>query len=318
MTAARIPEIAVTVCTYNRAVSLERALQSLSRLEIPAGVTWELLVVDNNSTDSTPQVCERMMSSLPLRLLFEPRQGKSFALNRAVHETQAGLVLFTDDDVSVDPQWLAAFWDIARRHPDTLYFGGRIFPRWECPPPAWLERYAPTLLSGPTVTFDLGDREQPYAKAFLGANFAVRRSVFDTLSFREDLGPNPGDFVRGEETDLQNRLRARGHTGLYVPAAIVHHHNSAERMTERYIHDWFFGLGIGRARVGNFKRRAMVAGVPAELYWRLANYGAKYWLARPLGLAAIWVAAGMKLAQTRGMISELRRQRSGKRSATGH
>lgn len=316
MGAGLIPDLAVVVCTYNRAARLERTLQSLLRLQVPTGLTWEVLVVDNNSSDPTRRVCDQMPPALPVRYLFEPRQGKSFALNRAIRETKAGLLLFTDDDVTVDPQWLATLWDAARRHPDTLCFGGRIFPRWEVTPPAWLERYAPTLLSGPTVTVDLGDWEQVYAKPFLGANLALRRSVFETLSFREDLGPNPGDAVRGEETDLQQRLHAAGHDGRYVPAAIVHHHNPAGRMTERYIREWFRGLGIGRARLGQFRRRAMVAGVPAELFWRVANYGARYLLTRRLGPAGVWVEAEVKLAQTLGMIQELRRQ--SRRAAETH
>lgn len=297
--------ISVIICTYNRADSLRVSLDSL-RQQPP--VPWELIVVDNNSTDHTRAVCEQFQPHLPLRYLFEPRQGKSFALNHGVRAATYPLLAFTDDDVTVATDWLTALVAAAQQQPQATYFGGKILPAWLAPPPAWLQEHVATLIRGPMVYFDRGDIPGEFRDAFWGANLAIRRKVFDTFSFREDLGPNPNDFVRGEEIDLQQRLVAAGYAGWYVPNAVVYHRTPAERMTEQYIRHWFEGAGAARVRVGNVPTGPHLAGVPLEFYWRLFHYHVRYLLTRRLGPSRFWLTAAVKAATTVGMIRELRRR----------
>ena len=105
--------VSVIVCTYNRSSVLADTLESFLHLRVPEGVGWELLVVDNNSKDQTREVVEGFAGRLPLRYLFEPRQGKTCALNLALKEAKGDLLLFTDDDVRLDPGWLASFVETA-------------------------------------------------------------------------------------------------------------------------------------------------------------------------------------------------------------
>src|SRR5262249_21230021 len=122
----RLPmtRVSVIICTWNRARLLDMTLEHFARLRVPAGVEWELVVVNNNSTDDTDAVLQRHEGRLPLRRLFEPRPGKSFAANLALAEARSDLILWTDDDVHVDPDWLAEYVAAARAWPDASFFGG--------------------------------------------------------------------------------------------------------------------------------------------------------------------------------------------------
>ena len=107
--------ITVAVCTWNRARLLDRTLARLRELCIPDGIDWELLVVNNNSTDETEKVLDRHAGHLPLRRLVESKPGKANAANRAAAEARGELILWTDDDVLVDRGWLAAYAGAAAR-----------------------------------------------------------------------------------------------------------------------------------------------------------------------------------------------------------
>src|SRR4051812_25844630 len=99
----------VAICTWNRSALLAQALEQMTRLQVPAGVTWEVIVVNNNSSDVTDTVIASFEGRLPIRRVFEPAQGKSHALNRAVAESRGDYILWTDDDALVDEGWLAAY-----------------------------------------------------------------------------------------------------------------------------------------------------------------------------------------------------------------
>src|SRR5260221_9817986 len=141
-------DLSVIICTYNRAVELRRTLDSFCLLTVPTELQWEVIVVDNNSADATRTVCEECRAKLSLRYIFEPQQGQTFARNRGIRASTAELVVFTDDDVDVDPHWLACLWDAARRTLDASVFGGRGLPRWDRPPPDWLAAQSQSTRSG--------------------------------------------------------------------------------------------------------------------------------------------------------------------------
>jgi glycosyltransferase involved in cell wall biosynthesis len=312
------PTVSVILCTWNRCESLQRTLETFCALEIPADWNWELLVVDNNSTDATRSVCESFASRLPVRHLFEARQGKSHALRRGIEAAGSGLLVFTDDDVDVDPRWLRELHDAAGRHPGATFFGGKILPRWETPPPRWLEQHSGGLLAGVTVHYDRGDVERALGAEevpFFGANLALRRRVFaDGFEFRTDIGPSGAEPTREEETELQKRLRAAGHHGVYSPAAVVHHRNPPHRMTERYVREWFKGAGICEARLKHYDGMRWF-GVPPRVWQRLVSNAVKYSLTRWHAPSRVWVRAERKMAKAWGMIIEYRRQRRARAAA---
>jgi glycosyltransferase involved in cell wall biosynthesis len=307
-------DISVVICTYNRCENLRQTLSMLCELEIPPDVTWELLVVDNNSTDGTRHVCESFVPKLPLRYLFEPRQGVNCARNRGVAAATTPLVLFTDDDVNVDKHWLAALWDAAKRHTEASYFGGRIFPLWEKTPPAWLIEHSKTMLKPIAVYLDLGDEEKILADPrplLWSGNLAFRKSVFgDSCKFREDVGRIGNEEVRAGETELMSRLLKQGHRRVYVPSAIIHHRNPPSRGTERYLFAHYKGSGITAMRVHPETTASTWFGAPRYYWWKLARNGSKYVISRWTRRSKVWLRALIEMARAWGMITELRRVHS--------
>lgn len=295
----------IIICTYNRCESLRRTLSSLCGLTIPAGLTWELIVVNNNSSDATPSVCDAFAGRLPLRMVVESKQGLNTARNRGVREAGGAVVAFTDDDVEVDPGWLVKLWSAAEQQPGASFFGGNILPRWEVPPPRWLARNSRILLAGPSVHLERDNNERFLREGewpFFGANMAFRRSVFEAGHwFREDLGQVGDSPNRQEETEFMRRIMGAGHRGFYVPGAVIHHHNPASRMTERYMREWFKGAGMSDVRLG-FAPQATGAA------WRalLAN-ALRYVVTRPIASHRTWLRAEIGMARAWGMICECRR-----------
>ena len=130
--------VTVAICTFNRAESLRRSLKSLAAMRVPSGLSWELIIVNNNSTDHTDDVVEEYRDRLPLRREFEPRPGLSNARNRAIDIAKGEYIVWTDDDVVVDAGWLTAYVEAFRRWPDAAVYGGRIKPRYEPPVAKWI------------------------------------------------------------------------------------------------------------------------------------------------------------------------------------
>jgi cellulose synthase/poly-beta-1,6-N-acetylglucosamine synthase-like glycosyltransferase len=321
-------DFSVIICTYNRANELRRTLKKFCDMQT-GGLGWELILVDNNSRDDTKSACQQFEGRLPMRYVFEARQGKSAALNRAIAEASAPLLLFTDDDVDVDPEWSTRLWNAARRYPGASFFGGKVLPRWEKRPPKWLEKSNDKLLRGLAVHHDRGelawqsaDSKECYTDLyrypFIGANFALQKSkLAETgIAFCVDIGPNGNDAVRGEETMLQQQLMERGLVGCYVPDAVLYHRNSAARMTERYVREWYKGTGIAEVRLKELPPGESVWFDAPRYLWRqflesAIRYGATRWTRS----SQVWLAHECRMATTWGSICEFRKMKNRKRRA---
>ena len=125
--------LSVAICTWNRCNSLRQTLEGFTGLAVPAATDWEILVVNNNCTDQTDQVIQAYEDRLPVRRAFEPRPGLSHARNRAIAQATGDYILWTDDAVTVSPNWLVSYVDAFRRWPDAALFGGPIQPLLEHP-----------------------------------------------------------------------------------------------------------------------------------------------------------------------------------------
>ncbi len=267
--------ISVIVCTYNRCQQLEKALESIVASEMPDSVEWEVLVVDNNSTDQTSEVVKKFSKKYPkrVRYLIETQQGKSFALNQAIRQSRGDILAFTDDDVTVEPAWL---WNLTAALHSGEWAGsaGHIVPTWGRPLPRWLSPRG-LLLSGPFVALDLGPEPIPLQQAPVGANMAFRRDAFVKHGeFRTDLGPRPGTGIRGEDSELGDRLLAAGERLRYEPSATVYHPAPAERMEKKYLLGWFFGHGYEEVVMSRIPcgTKWSIAGIPMHLFRRLARW----------------------------------------------
>src|SRR5579872_2699457 len=238
-------EISVVVCTYNRCGSLGKALESIASSILPVGVEWEVLVVDNNSKDRTREIVESFCVRFPgrFRYLFEQRQGKSFALNSGVHHAVGKTIAFTDDDVVVEPTWLDHL-TAPLRSGSCTGTAGRICAPSDVTLPLWISLEGRCSLAGVLALFDRGPLSIELSDPPYGANMAFQRELFDELGlFRTDLGPNPGNAIRGEDTEFSLRVMDSGKPIQYVPTAIVYHEVPENRLRKGYFLSWYFDYG---------------------------------------------------------------------------
>lgn len=298
--------ITVAICTWNRALLLGKTLERMKAIELPEGISWELLVVNNCCTDDTDEVLARYRDELPLRRLYEPKPGQSNARNCAIHEASGDLLVWTDDDVLVSPDWLAAYATAAREFPDFSVFGGRVDPMWEKEPPAWIHRHLQRLTSTFALRkLDDGTREFPQGMIPIGANMAMRKDVYSVHRFDPRLGNAGNNNLRGDDAEYLRRLESEGMRFLWVSAAAVQHFVPAARLTQSYVWDWFHGSGRSSVLRNQGLSLTTTSRVPRWLY-------RKYWQNRvlcmllSLGKGERWFEAFYQAASAAGMIEEWR------------
>ncbi len=264
--------VTVAICTWNRCGLLRSTLARLTEIVVPRGLEWELIVVDNNSTDDTAAVIESFANRLPLRRVLEEQMGLSNARNAAVQASRGQYILWTDDDVLVDHHWLEAMCEAFERHPDAAFFGGPIEPLFEGQPPRWLADDW-RLVADAYALRDFGSQELPLTTDRLpfGANYAVRTAEQRAHSYNPMLGRRGAQMTAGEETEVLLALLAEGCTGWWTPAASVKHFIPTQRQTEEYLRS--FHEGIGRYLGERDARQGAVTPV-TRLYAQLRKWAA--------------------------------------------
>jgi glucosyl-dolichyl phosphate glucuronosyltransferase len=282
--------LTVTICTYNRCSLLSQTLGQMTNLIIPDGVEWELLVVNNNSTDSTEEVVRSFATNLPIRCVFEPKPGKSNALNTATATARGDYILWTDDDVLVDRGWIAAYWEAFQRHPDAGFFGGPIEPLFEGSPPKWLERSLLQITDAFAIR-DFGEQPFLISKEYhpYGANFVVRKKEQLLYPYDPRLGRQPGTFIGGEETAVVNAMLDGGIEGWWVPGARVKHYTPRTRQTIRYLRGFYFGDGERFGLEPVEDGIAMLFRAPRFLWRQAITAESKYRFHRYLSDPSVWI-----------------------------
>ena len=318
MRSSTTPFVTVAVCTRDRPEQLEKLLASAAELEVPAGLSWELLVVDNGSGESVEAIVARFQSQLPLRLVVEPEPGLSNARNRAVAVARGSYICWTDDDALLGRDWLRAYVAAFRRHPESAVFGGPILARLEEPSPRWV-RASLDRSPLPSAFAHLEiDEERPIGRHLeqspWGANFATRTAEQRQLAYDPQLGRSPRHARLGEECDLIVRLMDRGATGYWIPDAVVHHCIPLARQTRRQAWAYFTSVGETLQHCSpDAARRWSTAG----LLVRISAYAALFGIASSLGRhrhATIFMArAGIYT----GMLRSRRSARADGRVASG-
>jgi glucosyl-dolichyl phosphate glucuronosyltransferase len=241
----RPADVTVVICTYNRCERLRDALESLSAQQTN-DVTWEAVIVDNNSTDDTPAVIQSFVARHPARYryVFEPKQGLSFARNAGIAHATASFVAFTDDDIRAAQDWVSRIKRCFDDHPEVDFIGGKVLPRWLNTPPAWLtpDHWSPLALVDYGDEAFLVNDEKPYC--LVGANLAFRRGVFDRVGLFAPTLQRVGDGIgSSEDHDMQMRVWRAGGLGLYTPDVVVSSDVEPERATKRYHRRWYAGHG---------------------------------------------------------------------------
>src|SRR6185369_10946184 len=269
-----LPEISVVICTYNRPELLRLALTSLLR-QSPENLTYEVVVVDNNSTPETRAVVDEIaQSDARVRYVRETRQGNAYARNTGVAEARAPIVAFLDDDVTVRDHWVEL---IPRKFKESNadFIGGKVLPRWEQSPPTWLG----AANWAPIAALDYGDA--PFSitadnpLCLLTANIAFKKDLFAKYGEFSAAVQREGDSIGSlEDHEFLMRLLRAGVAGLYVPEMIVDAFVGSERMTKAYHRRWHTGHGHFYAVMNDpewEQSSYRLLGVPGHLYRETAR-----------------------------------------------
>jgi GT2 family glycosyltransferase len=303
---ADMPAITVAVCTWNRAALLDQTLATMQQLRVPAGLEWELLVVNNNCTDDTDAVIADHSRRLPLRRLFEPKQGHAHARNRALAAAAGELILWTDDDVLVDPQWCAEYVKAADRWPDAVFFGGTISPWFPAQPPRWIRRNM-CWLSPYYAILQHGDVVRPLApgERVFGANMAFRTEVLRQFAFDVRLGRVEDELLSGDDIELIGRVSGAGHRGVWVGTARVRHYIPAERLTGAYLWNWWRGAGRTDVRQHGLPSCKYLWRMPRWVIRKYVEARLMSWCLSPFK-GRRWLRAFQSAAYARGVLEESR------------
>lgn len=305
--------ISILIATYRRAGLLQQtlaALGSLRRLDLLA----ELLVIDNADDAATHEVVAAAARQLPVRLLIEPTAGKNRALNRALPEARGDLLVFTDDDVITDPDWLVALAEGAARWPEAAVFGGRVLPRW---PAGLAPVFDHPFFRHAYAIADWETAEGYYsAGRVFGANMAVRsRIVAEGWRFAPEVGPQGSEnYVPGSETELTGRLERAGLRSVYLPQAVVFHCIRPEQLQLPWLYGRAFRRGRSEAQSLSPVSGLRIGGAPLVLWAKLAGAFLAFLGTRHRSDAAARFEHAVLYWRHRGVVHEYRRGRGSRTS----
>lgn len=239
--------LSVILCTYNRDRYIYPVLQSIAQGDLPHA-DYEIVFVNNNSTDNTEAECRRFQADHPginLRYCVESLQGLSHARNCGIRNAQGDILVYVDDDALVNPQYLSTYADFFQRNPHAVAAGGPILPQYDgCEEPSWMSHYTRQLVTGKLY---LGEKEREFSKGAYpgGGNAAYRKSVFDAVGlFNTDLGRKGNSLIGAEEKDLFDKMTSRGMRFYYLPTAILYHLIPPKKLTKDYFDRLTYGIGV--------------------------------------------------------------------------
>lgn len=232
--------ISVLMATHNGADTIGRTLEAMSKLDTPKG-GWELIIVNNASSDATETLVQKWRDRLPLRYMLEPRLGKSKAMNTALKHAEGDFLIMTDDDVLPDRGWLIEWRRVADGWPQCAVFGGAIVPEFDGHPPRWsMPRVCLTVLYAQTPELAEGEVEPADIS---GPNMAMRRSVYES-GHRFDESFLVGTYgLMGEDSEFVRRAYTHGLTIGFAPTARVRHIIHEKQLSWRWMHHRFFRHG---------------------------------------------------------------------------
>ena len=273
-------DISVVICTYNRSRHLKNVLSSLAEQEVSDDLTWEIVVIDNNSKDNTKDIVRDFKSttSIPVQYFTEEKQGLSHARNRGIVEATGKYVAFTDDDAIAEKKWVASLHEGLMKYGCDCV-GGKIFLRTEKELPGWLNRE----LWGFLGYLDYGDEEINFDDTHypFGGNMVFPKDFFARIGY---FNPNYGrignkDFG-GDEYELFTRFLASGGKGMYIPSAIVYHVIGPEKLQKQYFRKLHFRAGEQRALNESAEYKRTIYGIPLFVFPQLFRSIARY-IAKP-------------------------------------
>ncbi|WP_066425607.1 hormogonium polysaccharide biosynthesis glycosyltransferase HpsE [Anabaena sp. 4-3] len=244
-------DFTVVIPTYNGANRLPELLERLQNQIKTENIAWEIIVVDNNSTDNTAQVVQQYQEKwqLPyaLKYHFEAKQGAAYARKKGVEVASGKLIGFLDDDNYPVTTWVAAAYDFAQKYPQAGAFGSQIHPDWEVEPPADFQRISAFL----AIT-ERGNQPlfyQPSKKLLPpSAGLVVRRQAWLESVPEKPLltGRVTGNMLTGEDLEMLCYFQKSGWEVWYNPEMEIYHKIPASRLKREYLIPFFRGIGLSR------------------------------------------------------------------------
>jgi glycosyltransferase involved in cell wall biosynthesis len=235
--------ISAIICTHNREQYLGLAIDSLLHADF---TDFEIIVVDNASTDGTRQVVETRLPNPKLRYIYEPVTGLSVARNTGAKNSQSPIIAYLDDDAIATPQWLRVLYSAYENHPKLAIAGGKVTLIWPegITPPPWLS----DNLAGNLGAYNLGDQWVEIKNPGLtprGLNYSIRRSFLEKIGgFDVNLGRVGKRLLSNEELQMTELALEQGWQVAYVPEALVAHHVAPERVNRAWFMErgWWQGI----------------------------------------------------------------------------
>lgn len=250
-------DASIIICTYNRVQSLIDTLNAIQQQKTADSLTWEVIVVDNNSNDNTQQAIAEIQKKWPkLHYEFERQQGLSHARNHGIRHAQGKVILFTDDDVIPEENWVECIVQGLKKYQADAC-GGYIAPIWEIPPPVWLTaRFYGFLAVRSERTDDYFITQA--SQAPYGANMAFNKKLFNKVGFFDiNRGRKGNILASGEDGELFERILKNQGKVVFLGSAKVHHKVESFRITKKYMRRWRFqssrNIALSRGIIG--KRR---------------------------------------------------------------
>lgn len=238
------PQVSFIICTYNRAKYLKEAMETLLHNDADPD-RYELLIIDNNSTDNTESVAKSVQqnhSNHYIRYFKETSQGLSYARNRGIKETNAPQLVFVDDDVIVPENYVTSWLSFWKNYPKAQCAGGKIEVQFDDPRPKWMSHFLLPLLG----YHNNGQQLKKYGKNGypFGGNMGFKSSIFEQFgNFDINLGRKGDQLKASEEKELFQRIKQAGTDIFYLPDATLFHRVNKRRLTKEYIQKQAVGLG---------------------------------------------------------------------------
>jgi glycosyltransferase involved in cell wall biosynthesis len=241
------PQISAIICTHNRDTYLGAAIDSL--LHQTFAGDYEVIVVDNASSDRTQAVVESRQPHPRLHYVYEPALGLSIARNRGGREARAPILAYLDDDAVASPQWLQVLVSAYDHHDQLAIAGGKVTLLWA--PGTSQPRWLSAGLSASLGLYDLGNEMVYIERPGLtprGLNYSVRRSFLDQVGgFDLNLGRVGKNLLSNEELRMTELALEQGWLVAYLPDAVVAHNVAPERLHPQWFlsRSWWQGISEG-------------------------------------------------------------------------
>ena len=244
-------DFTVAIPTYNGESRLPELLERLQNQLHTENLSWEIIVVDNNSTDNTAKVVQKIQQNwhfpYPLNYCFEARQGAAYARKKAVAEAKGRFIGFLDDDNYPISNWVAAAYDFGEKYPKAGAYGSQIHPDWEVEPPENFQRIAPFLAiterGNLPLLYEAGKNLLPPTAGLVVRKQAWLENVPDKSIL---IGRVQGNMLAGEDLEMLSHIQKSGWEIWYNPEMEISHKIPKFRLQKDYLIQLFRGIGLSR------------------------------------------------------------------------